>query len=82
MVSSEAETCPNCGFSEQSYMEQVTVEITPGLAEAVQNYDELREFHEGLAKVRRGSLWGFINKKGEEVVPCIYNVDNSSFASV
>ncbi len=28
---------------------------------------------EGLAAVRRGGQWGFVNKEGEEVVPCRYD---------
>ena len=34
-------------------------------------YSELRPFCEGLAAVKnRNNLWGFINKKGEEVIAC------------
>ncbi len=28
---------------------------------------------EGLAAVRRGGKWGFVNKSGQEVVPCRYD---------
>lgn len=37
----------------------------------VNKYKLIREFHEGLARVQNNKgLWGFINKKGEEVIPC------------
>jgi hypothetical protein len=34
----------------------------------VANLDEVAPFHEGLAAVRRGNQWGFINKSGELVI--------------
>lgn len=51
------------------------VEITPEFILAVQKYDALGEFSEGLASVglfeEDGSqLWGYINTNGEEVIPC------------
>ena len=39
-------------------------------------YDEVYDFSEGLAAVRKGDywgFWGFINSKGEEVIPCKYD---------
>ena len=36
-------------------------------------YDEVRELKEGLAAVKKNSHWGFINEKGELVIPCIYD---------
>ena len=36
------------------------------------NYDEIRDFQEGLAKVLRHNKWGFINQEGYEVIPCLY----------
>lgn len=34
-------------------------------------YEVTGEFHEGLAKVmNRDKLWGYIDKKGKEVIPC------------
>ena len=35
-------------------------------------YDEVRDFHDGLAMVGLNGKWGFIDKTGKEVVPCIY----------
>lgn len=45
-----------------------------GLAEAFLKYDEVEHaFSEGLARVRRGKKYGFIDKHGSEVIPCIYD---------
>lgn len=49
------------------------IEITPALTEAANSYDELYEFSDGLAEVAKDRLYGFINAKGEKVIPCIYN---------
>lgn len=43
-----------------------------GLAKAVVNYDEVCDFHEGLARVYKGDKYGFIDKMGNEVIPCVY----------
>lgn len=42
--------------------------VTPSI------YDEGGEFVDGIAKVRKGSKWGYIDKENNEVVPCIYDV--------
>lgn len=54
-------TC-NCGFiRKDGFMKLFNENI----------YKEIRDFHEGLAAVQNyDGLWGFINKKGEEVIPC------------
>lgn len=44
-----------------------------GLAKASVNYDYIDNFHEGLAIVVKGSKYGFIDKMGNEVIPCIYD---------
>lgn len=36
------------------------------------NYDDVGDFHDGLAKVCCQNKWGFINKYGFEVVSCMY----------
>lgn len=36
------------------------------------SYDEIYEFYDGLARVQRNSMYGFINVSGEEVIPCKY----------
>lgn len=43
-----------------------------GLAKAAVNYDAVGDFHEGLATVTKGDKYGFIDKMGNEVIPCIY----------
>lgn len=47
--------------------------VSRELAEATKNYDELYNFHEGLAKVCKNSKYGFIDKQGHEIIPCIYD---------
>ena len=37
-------------------------------------YDKVEHFHEGFARVKLGSKWGFVDKKGNEVVPLKYDV--------
>ena len=43
------------------------------LAKATVNYDAVGDFHDGLAMVTKGEKYGFIDKMGNEVVPCIYD---------
>lgn len=39
----------------------------------ISNYEELREFKNGLAAVQNeNGLWGYIDKTGKEVIPCQY----------
>ncbi len=45
------------------------VELTPEFIKAVQQYEVLGAFSEGLAAVRKGDKWGYINTKGEVVIP-------------
>lgn len=35
-------------------------------------YDSLRQFHDGLAAVSKFEKWGFIDKNGNEIIPCMY----------
>ena len=53
-------------------MSQSDIEITKELSEAVHSYNEISNFHQGLAGVCKGEMWGFINSEGKEVVPCQY----------
>ena len=48
------------------------VELTPQFIKALEVYDELTPFSEGYAAVKRGGKWGYINTKGEEIIPCKY----------
>lgn len=49
------------------------VELTPNFIKAISKYDQLGIFSEGYAAVRKGEKWGYINAKGEEVIPV--NID-------
>lgn len=44
----------------------------PRMTDANQVYDKLFSFHEGLAYVVKGKMQGYINMKGEEVIPLIF----------
>ena len=50
------------------------------LAKAAVNYDYIEDFHDGLALVSKGGKIGFIDKMGNEVIPCIYD-DKTGTAS-
>lgn len=45
------------------------VEFTPEFIKAIEKYDQLGCFSEGYAAVKRNGKWGYINTKGEEVIP-------------
>lgn len=49
------------------------VEITPSFTDSVHQYDALFPFSEGLAAVKKGDKFGFINTQGELVIPCQYS---------
>ena len=40
-------------------------------------FDAVTPFTGGLACVKKEGKWGFINPKGEVVIPCIYDGVNS-----
>ena len=42
-------------------------------------YYEITLFHEGLARVRKNNLYGYIDKTGKEIIPCQY--DNAELFS-
>lgn len=44
-----------------------------GLAKAAVNYDYVGDFQDGMAIVNKGEKIGFIDKMGNEVIPCIYD---------
>ena len=46
-----------------------------GLAMAAVNYDGIEDFSDGLAVVLKGDKYGYIDKMGNEVIPCIYEGD-------
>ena len=53
--------------------EVIEVIVTPEFAEAVRQYDQLEPFSDGMAAVGKNGKWGYINHKGEEVIPCQYD---------
>ena len=36
-------------------------------------FDGVSSFSNGLAKVKQNGKWGFVNTKGEIVIPCVYD---------
>lgn len=53
--------------------------VTPELAHAVKGYDELFSFSEGLACVKKGDKYGFIDKLGHEIIPCMYDGNSTCY---
>jgi hypothetical protein len=54
---------------------EVTMEVMEALAKVMPKYNEVYSFSEGLAAVSDSEthLYGFIDKMGNEVIPCQYN---------
>ena len=42
-------------------------------------YEEICAFSQGLVRVKHNGKWGFINKEGKEIIPCIF--DDTGFLS-
>ena len=63
----------NEGTTKSSTENDSIVKLTPEFVEAMNKYDEVYDFSNGLAKVKRNDKSGFINTKGEEVIPCVYD---------
>lgn len=59
----------------------IDVFINSDFCNAVSQYDELDEFQEGMAAVRRGEKWGYINTTGKEVIPCKYDMHVGLFSN-
>jgi hypothetical protein len=62
---------PNWGYTHlvnKNNAEDI-VELTPDFIKAIEKYDQLGLFSEGLAAAYKGEKWGYINTKGEEVIP-------------
>lgn len=61
-------------FFTRNKIADITIDkVSKELAEATKDYDELYSFHEGLAKVCKNDKYGFIDKLGHEIIPCIYD---------
>jgi hypothetical protein len=54
----------------RSYLESLRADDT----ETQSSYDYIDEFHEGLARVRKGLKWGYIDETGNIVIPLIYKI--------
>ena len=50
-----------------------------GLAKVCSKYNHIGYFHEGLARVVKDSNYGFIDKRGEEVIPFIFDWADSFY---
>ena len=51
------------------------VELTPEFIKAIEKYDRLGVFNDGYAAVCKNNKWGYINTKGEEVIPATIDAD-------
>ena len=49
------------------------VELTPEFIKAIEKYDQLCIFSEGYAAVKKDKKWGYINTKGQEIIPTLLN---------
>lgn len=63
-----------------SKSEEIQIQITPKFSEAIRQYDELTPFSEGMAAVRKGNKWGYINHEGTLVIPCKYSIKPGRFS--
>ena len=56
------------------------VELTPDFINKLQKYTSFGEFNEGLAYVvNKAGKYGYINTKGEEVIPCQFDRANTFY---
>lgn len=39
-----------------------------GFSQIIENVDEIAPFHEGLAAIKKGNQWAFINEKGDKII--------------
>lgn len=70
-------------FKEPTIADSSIDKVTPELKKSVQKYNNIKEFSNGLAAVCKDNKWGFIDKLGQEVIPCKYDrVTNFVFYEV
>lgn len=62
--------------TEMESVDENLVQLTPEFIEAIQKYDQLSLFSEGYAAVCKNGKWGYIDKTGQEVIPCKYDWAN------
>ena len=60
----------------ESEIDENLVQLTPEFIEAIKKYDRLSLFSEGYAAVCKNGKWGYIDKTGQEVIPCKYDQAN------
>lgn len=60
----------------ESEIDENLVQLTPEFIEAIQKYDQLSLFSERYAAVCKNGKWGYIDKTGQEVIPCKYDQAN------
>lgn len=60
----------------ESEIDENLVQLTPEFIEAIKKYDDLSLFSEGYATVCKNGKWGYIDKTGQEVIPCKYDLAN------
>lgn len=64
--------CNGCIGSKK--IADITIDkVTSQLSQGILKYDELSSFHEGLASVAKNGKHGYIDKLGNEIIPCIYD---------
>ncbi|MCM1031339.1 MAG: WG repeat-containing protein [Oscillibacter sp.] len=54
--------------------------ITKEFADAGKQYSFLSPFQDGLAVVQFEEKWGFIDKTGKQIIPCIYDYTSDKFS--
>ena len=88
ILSPDSEFCPKCGkpitvSEEYTFSEaKVNTDKSNRPYESFSSpyiYDEIYDYHEGLAQVRRNGRVGFIDITGEEIIPCSYERLESMF---
>lgn len=54
----------------KTFLTLLAILLCPGMGytQIMNDIDEIAPFHEGLAAVRKGSSWGFINSEGEKTI--------------
>ncbi len=72
--------CIGCNSVKSDF--KITKEFADSLKQY--EYDDVGTFSEGLAPVKVGGKWGFIDKTGKQIIPCLYDYAwllslNSSF---
>ena len=60
--------------------ESTEIIITPEFSEAIRKYDQLEAFHNGMAAVGKNGKWGYINHRGEEVIPCQFDSEKEYYS--